>query len=56
MTKEQFKREKNYGAVMSVARTMLSKGIISDMDYRVIDTMFKAKYQPIIGVIYSKKP
>jgi hypothetical protein len=56
MTKEQFEREKNYGVSMAVARIMLAGGIISDRDYRKIDTIFKQKYQPIIGTIYRKKP
>ena len=49
MTKEQFKRETGYGAAMALARVMLSKGIITDRDYRKIDTMLKAKYRSIIG-------
>ena len=49
MNKEQFRRESRYGMVMALARVMLTKGIITDRDYRKIDTMFKAKYQPIIG-------
>jgi uncharacterized membrane protein len=56
VTSEQFEREKNYGAAMAVARAMLAKGIITDRDYRKIDTMFKAKYQPIIGVLCPNKP
>lgn len=49
MTKEQFEREKHYGAAMAVARTMLSKGLITKEDYKKIDTMFSKKYNPIIG-------
>ena len=56
MTKEQFDREKNYGASMAVARSMLSSGIINDKDYRKIDTIFKKKYRPLIGAQQQKKP
>ena len=49
MTKEQFKREMNYGASMAVARAMLSDGIISDKDYRKIEAIFRKKYRPLIG-------
>jgi len=56
MTKEQFERETNYGAAMAIALSMLTKGLISERDYRKIDTMFKKKYQPIIGVLQVKIP
>jgi hypothetical protein len=51
MTKEQFDREKNYGAAMAAARMMLTKGIISQKDYCKIETVFRKKYSPIIGEI-----
>lgn len=51
MTKEQFNREKHYGAAMALAQEMLSKGIITEDDYKVIDTMFTEKYRPLIGAI-----
>ena len=56
MTAAQFDREKNYGAIMAVARTMLSKGLISEKDYRKIDTIHKAKHRPIIGALPSEIP
>ena len=56
MTKEQFDREKNYGAAMAVARSMLSKGLISEKDYRKIDTIYSRKYRPIIGALPAKTP
>ena len=56
MTNEQFDREKNYGAAMAVTRLMLSKGLISEKDYRKIDTIYKAKYRPVIGALPTKNP
>ena len=53
MTKEQFEREKNYGAVMAVARVMLSKEIISEREYFAVDTMMRRKYKPVIGGLLS---
>ena len=53
MTKEQFNREIRYGAAMSAARAMLSKGIIRDRDYRKIDTILRRKYLPIIGSLQA---
>ena len=49
MTKEQFNREISYNTAMAIARSLLTNGLISDKDYRKIDTMFKKKYRPIIG-------
>ena len=56
MTKEQFDREKNYGAAMAVARAMLSKGIINEDDYRRIEVAFANKYRPLIGSTITIKP
>ena len=55
MTREQFEREKNYGALMAVARAMLSKGLINDKEYCKIDTIFRQKYRPIIGTLQAEK-
>ena len=56
MTNEQFDREKNYGVAMALARAMLSKGLITEKDYRKIDTIYKAKYRPVIGALPSEIP
>jgi len=56
VTNGQFERETNYGAAMAIARSMLTKGLINDRDYRKIDTMFRKKYKPLIGGLYTKKP
>ena len=49
MTKEQFNREKRYGAAISVAKNMLSKGLITEEEYHKIDTIFVGKYRPVFG-------
>ena len=54
MTKAQFNRESHYGTSMAVARAMLTKGLITDKDFRKIDTMFRQKYRPIIGGLQGK--
>ena len=56
VTKEQFDREKNYGAAMAVARMLLSKRLISEREYCKIDTIMRRKYKPIIGVLSAKSP
>ena len=49
MTAEQFDCEKNYRLSISIAKSMLSKGLIDKKDYRRIDSMLITKYKPIIG-------
>ncbi len=51
MTKEQFEREKNYRTSLAIARNLVNRGIISEKDYRKIDTKLAQKYQPIFGSI-----
>ena len=47
MTKEQFHKEILYHASLSPFKSMLENGIISGDDYRVIDTIMRAKYSPL---------
>lgn len=53
MTKEQFEREKRYGAAVSVAKLMLSRGLVTEEEYRKIDTILRGKYRPIIGSLQA---
>lgn len=56
MTAEQFDREKSYGAAISLAKGLLSKGLITESEYAKIDTILKGKYRPIIGGLRAKLP
>ena len=49
MTQVQFERETRYGTVLAIAAVMLEKGILTERDYRKIDTMMRRKYRPVIG-------
>jgi hypothetical protein len=51
LTLEQFEGEKNYRVALSIAKTMLGKGLINDREYRKINTMLIDKYRPIIGTL-----
>ena len=55
MNKEEFRNEKLYQSTMNIARKMLSEGIISEEEYCQIDTIFKEKYSPIFGTLFSDK-
>ena len=54
MSKEQMRQEKLYQATMSMVRRMLEKGLISEEEYRQIDTMFLEKYRPVFGTLFSE--
>ena len=47
-----FQNEMMYQATMSFARKMLRDGLITEDEYRQIDTMFIEKYQPKIGTLF----
>lgn len=53
MTKEQKRREKLYLITMSLAKKMLSDGLISKEEYAVIDTKMQEKYQPTLGTLFA---
>lgn len=53
MSREEFRNEKLYQTTMHLARKMLEEGIISEEEYRQIDTIFLEKYKPVFGALLS---
>lgn len=53
MRKEEFRNEKLYQTTMQIARKTLKEGIISEEEYRRIDTIFLEKYRPVFGTLFS---
>lgn len=53
MSKEEFRNEKLYQTTMHLARRMLVEGVISENEYRQIDTIFLEKYKPVFGTLFS---
>ena len=53
MSREEFRNEKLYQTTMYFVRKMLSEGIISEEEYRQIDTIFLEKYKPVFGTLFS---
>ena len=45
--------EKMYQATMSMARSMLNRCLITEEDYRQIDTIFTEKYRPSLGTLFA---
>lgn len=56
MSKEQFRAERLYQMSLSVAKSMLEKGIITADEYSEIDTILREKYHPILGTLLAGKP
>ena len=53
MSKEEFKNEKLYQTIMHLARKMLTEGLISEDEYRQIDTIFLEKFRPTLGSLFT---
>ena len=53
MTQEQFEREKAYRITLSIAKTLLKQGLITEQEYKKIDGMMLEKYRPLLGGLCS---
>ena len=53
MTKEQMEKETLYQATMSIAKNLLSKGVISEEEYVQIDTNFRNKYGISLSTLFT---
>ena len=49
MTNEQFNREMRYRTVMAVARSMMERGLLSQVEYDAFDRKMITKHNPIFG-------
>ena len=49
MTKERFEREKNYQTSRAIVKSMLNNGVITEKEYKKIDTKLVGRYRPLIG-------
>ena len=54
MDRELFEREKQYRIAMSVAKSMLQNGLISDGDFAIIDTIMRDKFRSILSGLYPQ--
>lgn len=55
MTQAEFDREKRYQVVMHFVRKMLQDGLISEEEYRQIDTKNRLELHPKTGDLISGK-
>lgn len=51
MNKEQFERERLYQVTLTLARTMLRRGLITEDELAIIDTKMREKYKPLLGTL-----
>ena len=56
VSEEQFRAERLYRMSLSIAKTMLEKGIITKDEYSEIDTILLQKYRPTLGTLLAGKP
>jgi hypothetical protein len=54
VSEEMFNAEKLYRATMAIAKSMLTKGLITFDEYNIIDTKMLDKYRPIFGTLLSQ--
>lgn len=54
MNEEMFEAELLYESSLSIAKTLLEKGLLTEEEYRVIDTKLQEKYRPVIGTLFSE--
>jgi hypothetical protein len=53
MSEEMFNAEKLYRATMTIAKSMLTKGLITAEEYTIIDTKMLEKISPNIRHVIS---
>lgn len=52
MTKAEARNDHIYQITMSMAKTLLDEGKISEEEYRQFDTKMQQKYRPIFGSLF----
>ena len=55
MTPEEYRNDMLYHAAISMAKTMLEKGLLTQEEYAEIDTILLQKYSPYLGSLLSDK-
>lgn len=54
MSKEELHNDMLYHAAISMAKTMLENGLITEEEYAEIDTILLEKYRPYLGALLSE--
>jgi len=56
VSEKEFRAELRYRMSLSVARAMLEGGVITEEEYRQIDTILLEKHRPALGTLLAGKP
>lgn len=56
MKRDQFEREKEYGAAIAIAMSLLKQSLITEKEYREIKAALIEKYRPVIGSLKENAP
>lgn len=56
LTKEQFERELNYRAALSIAKQMREDGLVTPKEFVQIDRFLRRKFSPVWGGLYQNNP
>jgi hypothetical protein len=51
MTPDQFARERDYGAMLSIAKNMCREKLITDREFQKIRHKLLKKYRPVLGTL-----
>lgn len=55
MSEKEFRAELRYRMSLSVARSMLKEGAITEEEYQEIDTILLKKHRPTLGTLLAGK-
>ena len=55
MNREQFQREKDYGAALAIAGSLLGRNQITTGEYRKVKAALIRKYRPVIGSLRDNR-
>ena len=56
MDNREFQAELNYQICVSLAESLMKKGLLTGEEYAQIDTILLAKYRPQLSMLLSGKP
>lgn len=53
MTEAQFQAEKQYQVALSMAKSLLGKGLLTREEYATIDAILLDEFRPLLGSLLS---
>lgn len=56
LSAQQFEADRDYGATMSIAKSLLKEGLINEQEYKKIKGYFIKKYAPVMNWIGDLQP